>query len=495
MKNNSVHQNATQSQNQNRSVPSHQTPPIATGGVRSGHQINCVATDNANKSSSSQVQVFAELHQPSLSQPIEDHNEIQLASFSTGGEHQLSSTMPLGPTNILVMSAKCIAFGPAGSKIVGIFFDSGADVSFVRTETAKELNLPIVKTSIFSCVGVQGRSEPSCEYAMVNCQLQALHGGPVFDCQFWSMETLCAPLKPRRLPDMPVLDTLCLADDFEPGIVDIIIGTDVYYTFLGQQHIQLTQNLRAVSTSFGWVIHGKSDDYDLPFDPTHHASTLSIYRAQLSSAWELEGIGIQSDEPESDAIIPQPTWNEEESKFEAKLLWKSDDRPVPNFEKSLTRVERTLSKLSTSQPQQYDSFMESKLSENIIAESPPEWKDLTKQFFLPHRALFDGKFRVVFDGSALDGIGKPLNSYMTAGPNMLPKLLSILLRFRIKKIGMQADVKGAFHQISLPEEDRPFVQFIYHDKIFHWRRLPYGLVCSPSLLHASIDCLLTNTNQ
>lgn len=61
---------------------------------------------------------------------------------------------------------------------------------------------------------------------------------------------------------------------------------------------------------------------------------------------------------------------------------------------------------------------------------------------------------MVFDGSAKDGHGKSLNSYLDPGSNLLTRLLYVLLNFRSDVFGCQSDIKSAFHQILLTAEDR-----------------------------------------
>ena len=54
-----------------------------------------------------------------------------------------------------------------------------------------------------------------------------------------------------------------------------------------------------------------------------------------------------------------------------------------------------------------------------VLGSPLE-DDPTSAFYLPHRGIHrNGKLRIVFDGSAKDGVGKSLNDYLDPGDNLL----------------------------------------------------------------------------
>ena len=275
-----------------------------------------------------------------------------------------------------------------------------------------------------------------------------------------------------------------------------MIGNDLINRYEGTNQIPLSLDLRAKETVFGWVIHGVKDGQDGQMDLTQHSVSTAIVswcRLQTSNLWELEGLGIRA-EPDLPDIVPKPQWNEKEKRIEVGLLWAGDSRPVPNFSAAARRDKTVLSQASNLRQEQYGEFMNKNFKEGVIRYSPSEWMKLLQQFFLPYHAVQGGKFIVVFDGSALDGKGKPFNSYLVAGPNLLPKLLKVLVRFRTKPVGLQADIQGAFHQIVLPECDRPFVQFVYNGKVLHFQRVPFGLICSPSMFHAAVDFLLSRVD-
>ena len=118
----------------------------------------------------------------------------------------------------------------------------------------------------------------------------------------------------------------------------------------------------------------------------------------------------------------------------------------------------------------------------------PPVDDPSDAFYLPHRGLYrNGKLRIVFDGSAKDGIGKCLNDYLDAGENLLLKLPAVVLNFRHGVIGCQSDIKAAFHQVSVKSEDRKYLQFFWSDLQLRFARVPFGLSCSPYMLLKTID--------
>jgi hypothetical protein len=92
------------------------------------------------------------------------------------------------------------------------------------------------------------------------------------------------------------------------------------------------------------------------------------------------------------------------------------------------------------------------------------------------------------------------------GPNLLPELFAILLRFRLSPRAIVGDIRQAFLQLQLEEKDRDLTRFFWYrirrdsegyykitDEVICYRftRLPFGLTCSPFLLSSAVTELAT----
>ena len=76
--------------------------------------------------------------------------------------------------------------------------------------------------------------------------------------------------------------------------------------------------------------------------------------------------------------------------------------------------------------------------------------------YLSHKAVIKDekdttKLRIVFDASAKKE-GPSLNECLEAGPSLLPMLMDILLRFRLKKVVLISDIEKAFLNVSISPE-------------------------------------------
>ena len=142
------------------------------------------------------------------------------------------------------------------------------------------------------------------------------------------------------------------------------------------------------------------------------------------------------------------------------------------------------------------------LNQGIVEKIPrlSEHKDPGTVHYPPHQAVIKKdreatKLRIVFDAASKTKNDLSLNDSLLTGPCLLPLLNDILIRFRIGKYGLVADIKQAFLQICLNEEHRDFVLFLWFTDIhvinpeaviLRFAPVVFGLTASPFLLNATI---------
>ena len=360
--------------------------------------------------------------------------------------------------------------------------DGGSDSSFIRSSLAEKLGLETEEQGVFACVGFLERTEEARVYDRVSVKLTGRQGGEA-TLSFWKTDRLCVPVGTYSLPEnLSLPPSVVLADDYREGPVDLLIGCDQIYQVVMWDQVEVGPGLRLIETVFGHVLHGQAQN--------QQAGQRRVYRCQLADVermWSLDAVGISAKET-ADEAPPEPTWNPEEQRYEMGLLWKSDSRPVSNLAAAELRTRRLVSRMSTEDLDRYDSYI-TELMVNGVAEHAPLTDDPDDAFFLPHRGVVRGdKLRVVFDGSAPDATGRSLNEYLNPGENLLSRLPSVLLNFRTDAVGCQADIRAAFHQIVLKEEDRRYVQFLWGDRHLRFQRVPFGVSCSPYMLLRTVCC-------
>ena len=110
-------------------------------------------------------------------------------------------------------------------------------------------------------------------------------------------------------------------------------------------------------------------------------------------------------------------------------------------------------------------------------------------------------WRIVFDASSHEKGSPSLNEVLEIGPNLLPDVLSVLLRFRLGRYALLSDVSQAFLQFLFDPADRDLTWFFWYRLatddngskpftedlvLYRFVSLPFGLTCSPFLLSATI---------
>ncbi|XP_043206566.1 uncharacterized protein LOC122372946 [Amphibalanus amphitrite] len=401
------------------------------------------------------------------------------------------SDRPAACENLCYMQTALVeASGPRGTCQLRVLLDGGSDSSYVRTSAAELLGLPTVGRGVFACLGFQERLEEPRMYEKVRLSVRSRHGGEPHVFDLWKTDRLCSQLTPARPPTAVFTPHLLLADDFEGGPVDVLIGADLMYRVVLWEQVKLTDHLRALETVFGYVLHGR-DGSPVDCEPVDCASVKYALRCcrlpspdfKPEQLWSLEALGISGDEDERSPM--KPKWSDAEQRYEMNLLWKSDDRPLSNLSSAAARIGRMEGRLTVPEREAYQRHLEDLYRAGVI-ETPPN--DDLQGFYLPHRGIWrGGKLRVVFDGSARDATGHSLNDYLEPGSNLLRRLPAVLLNFRRDAVGAQTDIRAAFHQVSVSEEDRKYLQFLWDGQRLRFRRVPFGITCSPFMLLQTIS--------
>ncbi|XP_035217005.1 uncharacterized protein LOC118190410 [Stegodyphus dumicola] len=143
---------------------------------------------------------------------------------------------------------------------------------------------------------------------------------------------------------------------------------------------------------------------------------------------------------------------------------------------------------------QYHKFMEDYQQLGHMELIPENEIDVpaNSSFYLPHHAVPDkngDKFRVVFDGSAKSSSGISLNEKLMVGPQT--DLTTLIIRFRIHRIAITADIEKMYRQIILKDTD--FQRIVWRDSTFikpiqdfRLTRIAYG---TPSAPYLAVRCL------
>eukprot|EP00794_Sanderia_malayensis_P005856 gene5856-biopygen4856 len=187
--------------------------------------------------------------------------------------------------------------------------------------------------------------------------------------------------------------------------------------------------------------------------------------------------------------------------YETGLLWKSNHDALHNNKGgSLGRLSNLVRRLQREPAllERYDEIIQDQLQQGIVERVTEE--SAGKEFYIPHKPVVrenaeSTKVRIVFDASAKGTEKSPsLNDCLEPGQPLQNLLWSMLVRNRLKPVALCGDLKQAFLQVRIKEEDRDALRFHWiknkdpaQVEVLRFTRALFGLVQSPFLLGATIE--------
>ena len=184
---------------------------------------------------------------------------------------------------------------------------------------------------------------------------------------------------------------------------------------------------------------------------------------------EVEAIGITDvpvDQQSGNIFLDHITFTGE--RYEVNLPWKEGNLNFSDDYLLSFNCLRSLHRCLQKDPQilkEYDHILQEQLSKGIIKKvQEPQLKPNSMQegmnHSLPHHEVVrqqssTTKLRTVYNQSAKSTKDKcSLNDCLQVGPNFIPKLFNILIKFRAHPIAITADIEKAFLMVGVASTDQ-----------------------------------------
>ncbi|XP_043262437.1 uncharacterized protein LOC122403149 [Colletes gigas] len=392
--------------------------------------------------------------------------------------------------------------------IVRALIDQGSEATFISSPLAHALNLPRYKVST-TVQGVGGLVLGSLKHG-VSLTLSSRSGKSVkVQTNAYVIPNITAYTPPSvSHTSFAELRTYFLADP-EPGSqrkIDLLIGANVYGQIirLGVKHLSAAA-ITAQKTVFGWILSGPVS----PLDHRTHTLSVNLFTTldSLDSAirrfWEVEEVPKQviltPAEQSCEDFFVKTTKRSKDGRFVVKLPFNVDHPATQlgdSFEIAAASLNRLNRRLIKNPPllKQYTEFINDykELGHMSVLDSAPR-----AFLYIPHRGVLrpdslTTKIRVVFNASSVTANGVALNDLLHAGPPLQQDLNSIILRWRLHRHVLVADVEKMFRQILVDTNDRKFQCILWRGgpsdpvQAFSLNTVTYGLTCAPFL---AIRCL------
>lgn len=403
-------------------------------------------------------------------------------------------------------------FGPKGSIQTFAMFDSASDISIMDSELANQLGIDGPEKSLniqwldkntqnfkskIADVNISGTFKNAPVFRLHNVRLMKKINLP---SQSLNMEQINS--RYNYLTNIPV-------DSYQNGSPKILLSLKEFrLTLSNQPPVSKGIGPIATKTKLGWMIYGPIENLNEREDVQRVYTTFEVREDEMLEdlnaavhkfiSCDEFGSGdckhVQSGEEKRSFAILEKTTIRSEERYESGLLWKRENINLPNnYSYAVKRFESIEKKMD--KDELYRNVYTTKINEYIkkgyaVQLSVEEAQKISpRTWYLPHFGVLNknkpGKFRLVFDAAAkFQGIS--LNSSLMSGPDLNQPLVSVLLKFREKPIGVCGDIKEMFHQVLIRKEDQDSQRFVFRSdkkeplKVFKMQAMTFGATCSPT---------------
>ena len=437
---------------------------------------------------------------PPSSPPTSTHSATTVKKAHANSCH--SSTLISDSTStssVVLKTVQALIRGPKGREAkANVLFDTGADRTYISKRLVDKIRPTWLESTVLSFASF-GAETPS--NATERDVYSVCMGGERVSAT--CIPYICAPIYQPSIPQdlIKSVPDLIEAKPGETLHIDILVGMDCYWRLMCGRTKFLTPNLAAQKSKLGWVVSGNVPTSVADPQACSEKPRISLFCKgvePVSNFWSLEAIGISPKELNEEEEVSLEV-KKEDGRYTVGLPWKEGMREQlwDNRASATKRLSVLSARLEQNQSlrDSYDAVFREMLSDNIIEDVPDEELLSESVFYMPHHpvvkeASTSTKVRPVFDASAKGYNGVSLNTCMHTGPNLLPDLPGLLLRFRRWKFALSADITKAFLQVAVKPQDRDVHRFLWNDHgtVRHMRftRVPFGNKASPFLLMATI---------
>lgn len=400
-------------------------------------------------------------------------------------------------------------YGPC---LARVFIDGGSEESYIEENTSrlvkhKEVGSTTVEHQIFG-----GEITKPIHHRQLLITLRSLDGKSEGTFVFSTIKKIANRIpKPAEIVVEALQQRGIVLHDqsqFNEEI-HILIGTDVADQIYTGGFVRLNKFVTARETIFGWVASGALPiSQKMEPSQSHMITSFMVSNLNEEELWSLEALGITEEARSEtrkdleDAAVnhfEQSVTREPDGRYQVCLPWLEGHKELHcNRQQAVMRLKAVTSKLkSEGHLEAYDQVFQQWLEDGVIEQVPGN-SDGGLDYYMPHRHVIKEHsttpVRPVFDASAKCKGGVSLNDCLEKGPNMLERIPAVMSRFRSKRIGVTADIKKAFLQMSVAERDRNALKFLWWadedcKEVVTYRhaRVVFGVKSSPFLLAITLQ--------
>lgn len=415
------------------------------------------------------------------------------------------------PQTILATATVNIKSHIGSSHIARVLLDSGSQLNFITEELAHSLRLPR-KNHQFNITGIDQVTTKTNQIVTASIQSRTTKFEGMFEFVVIRSISNQQPMSTISTKCLNIPSNLPLADPYfhKSHRIDILLGAETFFELLSVGQVRLGNGLPTLQkTLLGWIISGR---YNPSIQTQNKFCHLATYKEAVSFCtldetlkkfWEVEEIPskpfLSAEQVLCEDHFKKNTERLPNGRFQVRLPFNQDPKTLgTSFDIARRRflsLERRLSK-NTELQALYMEFMQEYISMGHMTKVSGIIQN-TPHYYIPHQCVFKPdrsttKLRVVFDASCKTSSQKSLNDLLLVGPTIQSDLFTTLLRFRLHKYAISADITKMYRQVIVHPADRRFQLILWRENEFQpiqtyqLNTVTYGTASAPFL---AIRCL------
>lgn len=388
--------------------------------------------------------------------------------------------------------------------------DSGAQTNLITMSCVRRFSLN-VKPEPAMILGIGGHQSTE---GSIHASIYSRHGIDLqLQDEFLIVSHVFGQMPTSQLERSTegLLEPCELADESYdiPASVDIVLGAGVCARIFNDKILKLKEGLIALHTKIGWIVFGEGAEEESLLCHMSEVTNDEQLDASLRRLWEVDQVESPANE-----MTPEEVWCEENFentcyrdhdgryvtsisiKPENLSLGESYDRAMQRFKSLEKRFQRdpVLAQQYINFMREYESLGHMRMADRLVDHAKPH-------YYIPHHPVLK-KFRVVFDASAKTTNGHSLNDIQFPGPKLQHDLYDTVLRFRIGRIALSADVQKMFRQVRIIEDQWDLQRILWREdpldelKEYWLTVITYGLTSAGyNAVKALIKCASDSANK
>ena len=324
----------------------------------------------------------------------------------------------------------------------------------------------VVQTSVYDKVQIRGLFESAPNLSLARC----------FEQEDIPFDKSKVPA-PSMVKMFKHLSDVYLPDDVQDLKVGLLIGdvcSSAFKPLPGTMRLGAGDEPWAYKTQLGWCVQG-------PYPGTRPGDGALASRICMRTSCKEIILGQMNRPDDTEDLVSDLKYSVEDSKFLEILdegmkqtadghysapLPLRDDVTLPNNRagalKRLSGLEAKFRR-DPEYKERYVAVVDEMIDLGFAEVAPDEAAEMVN--YIPHHGVKKpaeplGPPRVVFDCS-FEWMGASLNDALLQGPNLLNKMLGILMRFRLGKVGFVCDIQKMYYQFKVDTCHRDLLRFLW----------------------------------